>query len=95
MGEMALSAYYLATEIKAHYAGMLIAVMAVAWERYDAMTVQQLARELLQLASRVDPVKLRKHPRGPKAPKKKVYVSGKEARRHVSNARVLQEGHII
>lgn len=94
-GEIELSSYYLATEIRAHYAGMMIAVTVAAWQAYDALTAGQLARTLLQMAGKVDPFKLRKHPRGPKAPKKKGYVPGNVARRHISTARVLQAGRVI
>lgn len=94
-GEIALSAYYVAAEIRAHYAGMMIAVAAAAWEQYDHLRSGQLARILLQMAGKVDPFTLRKHPRGPKVPKKKGYVPGSVARRHVATARVMQEGRGI
>ena len=65
-GEIELSAYYLALEIRAHYAGMMVAVALTAWQAYDVLTPKQLARTLLQMAGKADPRKLRKHPRGPK-----------------------------
>ena len=94
-GETELSAYYLATEIRAHYGGMMVAVALTAWQAYDAMTPKQLARTLLQMAGKADPRKLRKHVRGPKVAKKKGYVSASEAQKHVSTARVLQAGRVI
>lgn len=94
-GEIELSAYYLAAEIRAHYAGMMIAVAVTAWQAYDALPPQQLAQALLQMAGKADPRKLRKHPRGPKATKKKGYVPGSEARKHVATARVLQTGRVV
>jgi IS4 transposase len=32
-----LSPFYMATEVRAHYAGMMTALVAAAWKRYDAM----------------------------------------------------------
>jgi IS4 transposase len=90
--EIELSSYYLAAEIKAQDTGMVTAVVAQAWQAYDALTSQQLGRILLKIAIHVDPMTLRKHPRGPKKPKKKGYVSGAAARRHVATAQVLKEG---
>jgi hypothetical protein len=58
-GGIDLSAYYLAVEIRAHYAGMMVPVALTAWQAYDAMTPRQLARTL------------RKHARGPKVAKTK------------------------
>lgn len=89
-----LSPFYVATEVRAHYAGMMMAVVATAWKRYDTMRASQLGDTLLELAAQAKPKTLRKHPRGPKPPKKKGYVPGAVARRHVSTARVLKEGAI-
>jgi IS4 transposase len=92
--QIELSSYYFAAEIKAHYAGMMIAVAATAWQAYDALTVQQVGQVLMRIAAHADPVALRKHPRGPKPPKKKGYASASVARRHVATARVLKEGKV-
>jgi IS4 transposase len=89
-----LSPYYLATEIKAQYAGMMTAIAVAAWEAYDGLTIPQLSCVLLDMAAHVDPHRLRKHPRGPKKPKKKPYASHAEVARHVATARVLREGGI-
>lgn len=89
-----LSPYYLAVEIKAQYAGMMTAIAVVAWQAYDEVTPAQLGRMLLDMASHVDPRRLRKHPRGPKKPKKKPYAARAEVARHISTARVLREGGI-
>ena len=93
--QIELSAYYLAVEIRAHYAGMMVAVALTAWQAYDAMTPEQLAQTLLQIAGKADPRRLRKHARGPKVAKRKGYVSASEARKHVSTARVLQAGRVV
>lgn len=90
-----LSAFYLALEIKAAYEGMMVALPSQEWQRYDNLEATQLADLLLQVAAYADPLRLRKHKRGPKLPKKPGYVSGAEARKHVSTARVLREGRII
>lgn len=69
--------------------------MAVAaWQDYEALSTAELGRALLDIAAHVDPRKMRKHPRGPKKPKKKSFVPPSEASRHVSTARVLKEGRI-
>jgi IS4 transposase len=85
-----ISPYYLATEIRASYVGMVIAVPLKAWDDYDAMTARQAANTLMQLAARIKPRAFRSHPRGPKKKPKKGRVSGTIARSHVSTARVLK-----
>jgi len=92
--DIELSSYYLATEIKAQYTGMMTAVVAMAWQAYDALNARQLGLALLKIAAHVDPMALRKHPRGPKKTRKKGYVSGAVARRHVATSQVLKQGHI-
>lgn len=92
--DIELSSYYLADEIRVHYAGMMMAVTMTAWERYDALPSAQLGRILLHMAKHANPMRLRKHPRGPKSSKKIGYVSAAAARRHVSTARVLKDGMI-
>jgi IS4 transposase len=92
--EIELSSYYLATEVKTHYAGMMVAIAVAAWDAYDALPTPQLADTLLQVAAKVDPRAMRKHPRGPKKPKKRGYVDGAIARRHVATARILK-GELI
>lgn len=87
-----LSSFYIAAEIRARYDGMMMAVEPAAWECYDAMSPSRLANLLRQIAKNVKPTMLRKHPRGPKLPKKKGYVCGALARKHVSTARVLKDG---
>jgi IS4 transposase len=93
-GEIELSAFYLALEIKAAYEGMMIALPSSDWQHYIDLNAGELADLLLQVAAHADPLRLRKHKRGPKVPKKLGYVSGAEARRHVSIAQVLKNGRI-
>lgn len=92
--DMELSPFYIATEIRARYDGMMMAVETGAWEAYEAMPPARLAKLLLQIAGHARPKALRKHSRGPKSPKKKGYVAGAVARRHVSTVRVLKNGII-
>ena len=92
--KLEISSYYLAITIKAHYAGMMIAVAESAWQAYDQLSVRELARALLRIAAHADPHRLRKHPRGPKVRTKKAFVSPRAAQRHVATARVLKDGKI-
>jgi hypothetical protein len=87
--EMKLSTYYMAVEIRAHYAGMLLAVAASVWQAYESLSGKQLAKLLLTLAGRVDPKRFRSHPRGPKVVKPKGYVSKRTIASHVATARLL------
>jgi hypothetical protein len=91
---MQLSTYYIATEIRANYAGMLIAVGAQAWQSYEALSAKNLAQQLLVLAARADPRQFRSHPRKPTPPKNKGYVSKRTVSSHASTARVLATGRV-
>ena len=87
-----LSPFYVALQVRSHYAGMMMAVSPAAWKKYDAISAPQLSRVLLEIAAHAKPKTLRKSPRGPKPPTKKSRAPAAEARRHVSTARVLKEG---
>jgi IS4 transposase len=89
--QMEISTYYIAAEIRVHYAGMLIAVAASAWEAYQSLSDKQLAQCLLKLAANIDPKRFRSHPRGPKVVKKKGYVSRQTVSSHVATARLLNK----
>jgi IS4 transposase len=88
--EFQISSYYIADEVRASYTGMMIALPAPFWEKLDEQSDAQLSHTLLQVAARVNPKKLRKHPRAPKKKTKKDYVPREVASKHVSTARVLQ-----
>lgn len=92
--ELELSPFYIAVEIRAGYHGMMMAVQGSAWTSLDTKSPKPLAALLLRVAKHVKPRTLRKHPRGPKPIKKKGYVAGTVARRHVSTARVLKQGAV-
>jgi IS4 transposase len=91
--QMEISPYYIAVEIRACYAGMILA-MALAtqeWQRHQCMSDKRLAKLLLELAANVDPKRFRSHPRKPKVKKKKGYLSKRTVSSHVSTARLLKK----
>ena len=89
-----LSFYYVANELRGHYAGMMIALPSESWRSYSDVSPAQFARKLKGLARRVDPRRLRKHPREHKPKPGPGYAPASVARRHVSTARVLAAGRI-
>jgi IS4 transposase len=90
-GQMEISTYYIAAEIRAYYAGMLLILGAAAFEPYQRLSDKQFAALLLKLSANVDPKRFRSHPRGPKAVKKKGYVSRRTVSSHVATARLLNQ----
>jgi hypothetical protein len=88
------SPFFVATEVKATYGGMMIAVAASLWTAFEEQSPLELSRPLVRIAKHAQPKRLRKHPRAPKKKVKKGYVAGRTARRHVSTARVLASGRI-
>lgn len=93
--EIELSPYYIALEIRANYAGMMIATEAHDWKRYESLSTKEFAKTLLALAANIDPRYLRSYPRKPKVAKKKGYVSKRAAQRHVATSRVIEAGRIV
>ena len=89
-----LSPFYVALEVKSHYAGMMMATTAAAWKPYDTIDASELSLLLLDIAKHARPKALRKNPVSPKKPKEKSTVSAAEKRRHVSTARVLKAGFV-
>jgi IS4 transposase len=90
----AVSTWFVAQEVRAPYAGMLIALPPAAWERFEAESPAALARCLLRYAAHVDLRHVRKHPRGPKKPKPIGYAPRKSVERHIATARVLRDREI-
>jgi hypothetical protein len=83
-----LSGYYLAEEIAAIYAGMMIAIRPSVWTKtFRHLTPRQMATCLKQIAAHLDPHRFRKRVRGPK--KKPPPRSGGIREKHVSTARIL------
>ncbi|EPX55268.1 Mobile element protein [Cystobacter fuscus DSM 2262] len=85
-----VSTFYIATEVKATYSGMMTAVEPQEWSGQGEESAEQLSEVLLELAKQVKLSTLRKHPRAAKKKVKKGYVSAEEARKHVATARVLK-----
>jgi len=90
-----LSFYYVANEVRAHYTGMTVALPPDAWRYLAGDSSVQFARRLKELACRVQPRTLRKHPREHKPKPGPGYAPGSVARRHVSTARVLAAGKVM
>lgn len=81
-----LSVYYAALDIQQVYRGMMIALPADRWSVFGAMSAEELADSLRQMAKAIDLTSYRKTTRGPKKPApRKVYNNGG----HVSTHKVL------
>ena len=84
-----LSGYYLSEEIGAVYGGMMIAIRPGHWtQAFSPLTARQMANQLKDLASYVNPARFAKSKRGPKKPCPK--RTGGLREKHVSTARLLQ-----
>jgi DDE family transposase len=84
-----VSGYSLALEIGRTYDGMMIAIPALHWALFRALSAQAFANVLRELAASVHLSKYRKHPRGPKKayPERTAYQNGK----HVSTAKLIAQ----
>ena len=82
-----VSLYYVANEITTTYHGMMIAIPALEWDVFYAMSPADLAAILLALAQRVRLQAMRKSPRRPQKPR----PQGKKPARkgHVATAKLL------
>ena len=89
-----LSFYYVANELRSHYAGMIIALPPESWRGTPIASSSQLTRRLKELARSVQPRTLRKHPREPKPKPRPGYAPASIARRHVATSRVLAQGRV-
>lgn len=81
------SDYYLADELGAVYRGMLIAIPPDEWVIFRKMPFDKFVALLIELASGVNMLRFKKHPRKPKkkqSPRKK-----KSDSPHVSTARLI------
>jgi hypothetical protein len=87
-GSEALSSYHMATEVASVNKGLSIAVPAPEWEPFVAMTTEEFAGWLYEVARHIDWRSYAKRPRGPKKP-----VEVKRTRRgaHRSTARELSK----
>jgi hypothetical protein len=84
-----VSTYQVANDVRVYYAGMMLAVDALAWATFDTATPAQCAATLRQLSVHADVGTLRVAKRGPKVPKPKAFVSKRKAKRHHATARLL------
>jgi hypothetical protein len=83
-----LSGYYLAEEIAAVHAGMMIAIRPRVWTKaFRTLTPKQLAGCLRHIAAHANPHRFRKRHRGPKS--KPPPRTGGLREKHVSTARLL------
>jgi len=84
-----VSSYYLALEMSRTYDGMMIAIPAPHWVLFRALSPQEFAHVLRELAASVNLSRYQKHPRGPKKapPERTAYQNGK----HVSTAKLLAQ----
>jgi IS4 transposase len=87
--EQTLSLYYVVTSISRDYNGMMIALEEEHGLAFHALTPQELATVLRQLAEHVDLARYTKHPRGPKKPPPKRQHDPKHP--HVSTAQILEK----
>jgi IS4 transposase len=88
-----LSLYFVANEVRAIHAGMMIAVPPEQWTPWRELPLGDYCQLLLRLAAHVDPVTFRKTTRGPKQHVKKARVPPSVAGAHVSTARLLRKRH--
>jgi hypothetical protein len=90
-----LSTYHVADDIRAYYAGMMIALPAGScWSELADQEPRALAQTLRDIAAHVDPTAYRKSPRGPKVKKRLGYAPRAEVQRQVATARVLRDGAV-
>ncbi len=82
-----VSLYYIANEISTTYHGMMIAIPVPEWEVFYAMSPEDLAAILLELAQGVRLQAIRKSPRRPKKPRPQVKKPARQG--HVATAKLL------
>ena len=85
-----VSTYHIAVEIRCTWGGMLLILPPEYWsQRFGAMSVAALAKELRRLAKLVRLRQIQKSKRGPKKPQPE--RTSAKARPHVSTARLLAQ----
>jgi hypothetical protein len=80
--------YYVALELAAVYAGMMIA-LPPEWERFGAMAAAELAEHVRSWAARINLEKIKKAP--PRKPTKQKTRRIKDKDPHLATARLLEE----
>jgi hypothetical protein len=86
-----ISTYYVAHEVREAYRGLLIAVAAAVWARYDRQGPAALARTLRTLAAHAHLSACRKHPKPPTPTRPKGYAPREDVQRSVATARLLDQ----
>lgn len=86
-----ISTYYVAHEVRESYRGLLIAVAAAVWTRYDRQGPAALARTLRALAGHARLSAFRKHPKPPTPKRPKGYAPREDVQRSVATARLLDQ----
>lgn len=87
--EQEVSGYYVADELSAVYQGMMIAIPEKHWQIFGRMTPREFADTLRVLASKVNLLRFKKHPRGPKKAQPKRTCDKKHP--HVSTFRLIAD----
>jgi IS4 transposase len=90
-----VSPYYIAMQLRMHYAGLLLVTNPSDWAAMASLNAQRLAKALLGLAAHVDPRYFRSYPRKPKVVSKKGYVSRSAVQQHVATSQVLEAGYVV
>lgn len=86
-----ISTYYVAHEVREAYRGLLIAVAAAVWTRYERQGPAALARTLRALAGHARLSAFRKHPKPPAPKRPKGYAPREDVQRSVATARLLDQ----
>ena len=86
-----LSLYFVATEVKAIHAGMMIAIPAKQWNALRRLSHDDFRQVLLEIAASVAPATFRKNVRGPKKVVKRESIPPGLAGAHVSTSRLLKK----
>ena len=86
-----ISTYYVAHEVRESYRGLLIAVAAAVWTRYERQGPTVFARTLRALAGHAHLSAFRKHPKPPAPKRPKGYAPRKDVQRSVATARLLDQ----
>jgi hypothetical protein len=88
-----LSTYYMAHEVASTHVGMSVLLDGAFWkDKFAKLTPTQMAKELKRLGRNI---RLAKFSKAKWTPKKKKQKEQKEAPKHVSTARVLQESRDV
>jgi hypothetical protein len=82
-----VSEYHLALEIRGKYQGMLVALPEEEWAGVRAMSLEEFASWLVELARGVDLKRFPRMPRGPKKPRPRRTRFAKK--KHIATARLL------